>query len=117
LKKLSEYDKQRDNFKNQSLKHFEFLVTEFGFEQPTINEKQADYSDYISYKSTILNKTVQIENHYHSNDYGLEFNLWNSLTDLNHSNRNMLEYYFKENQDVEQTYIKKVAKTVKPRQL
>ena len=115
------YDLKRENFKNESLKHFRFLVTDLGYNQP----KLSDYtqpngtilSDAIEYKNLKQKKTVRIKNSYHPVDYGFEFKLWNSITDLNPHDGEMLEYVLKEAQDVEQTYIKKVADLIRKKHI
>ena len=115
------YDLKRENFKKESLKHFRFLIDNLGYNEPTFDESIQPngtvISDTIEYKNPKKMKTIRIENHYHPVDYGFEFNLWNSLTDLNHSDRNMLEYYLKEEQDVEQSYIEKITRLIKTKHL
>ena len=111
------YNLKRENFKKQSLKHFRFLVDEYGYNEPNFRESPQPngtvISDTLEYKNLNLNKTVRIQNNYHPVDYGFEFNLWHSITDLNYSDSEMLEYHLKENQDIEQSYIEGIAKLVK----
>ena len=115
------YELKRENFKNESLTHFRFLVTDLGYDEPKLSDytqpNGTTTSDIIEYKNLEQKKTVQIKNSYHPVDYGFEFNLWNSITDLNRGDGNMLEYVAKEEQDVEQTYIKKVADLIKDKHL
>lgn len=116
---MSEYDNIRNNFKKQTKNHFKFLVEEFGYDAPILNEHQQPngvvISDKFEYKNHSANKTIRIENSYHPADYGFEINFWNSLNDINHADGQMLEYVLKENQDIEQLYIEKLAKIFKER--
>ncbi len=111
------YDLKRKNFKKQSLKHFAFLVDTYKYDKPVFNEyiqpNGTVISDTLEYQNPELSKTVQIKNSYHPVDYGFEFNLWDSVTDLSHSNKEMLEFQLKEHQDTEQNYIEKIAESVK----
>jgi hypothetical protein len=103
------YDRRRSNFVEKTQNYFQFLETEFGFNKPIhLFFKQPNgviTSDRIEYENDRLKKKITISNSYHPIDYGFEIN----LTDLEINDTEMLFYLLKENQDVEQEYLKGYA--------
>ena len=114
---MNDYDTKRENFKIKTLKHFSFLNEEFGFEEPNIFEfKQANgtvISDTFEYINNSYKKTIRIKNSYHPVDYGFEFSICNSILEKEQNNFQMLEFCLKEKQDVEQSFIPKMAETIR----
>lgn len=105
------YDLKRKNFIEKSQKNFEFLVSDHGFKNPehftseqsngVIIQDRLEY-DRVDIKLTILNA-------YHPVDYGFEIN----LTDKENGKTEMLHFVLKENQDIEQSYLKSASELLK----
>ena len=114
---LDIYNLKRQNFKEKTLKHFDFLVNEFGYSQPILSESIQPngtvISDRFEYKNFTAEKTIHISNAYHPVDYGFEVTYWNTLNARKFEGGNLLEFCLKENQDLEQNYIVNIAEIVK----
>lgn len=106
-----EYNLKRQNFIEQTKKNFAFLVSEFGFKDPEhFTSGQANgviIQDRIEYDRK--DKKLTFLNAYHPVDYGFEIN----LSDKESGQSEMLHFILKENQDVEQSYLKSAADFLK----
>jgi len=107
------YDTIRKNFVNKTKLYFEFLTSEFDFDEPnyTFYEQQNGTvtSDKFEFNNSDKNLRITISNAYHPVDYGFEIN----LTDLNTGTEEMLHHVLKENQDDEQNYLEKASEFLK----
>ena len=107
------YDTKRKNFVNKTKMYFEFLTSEFDFDKPnyTFSEQPngAVIRDKFEFNNTDRNLKITILNAYHPVDYGFEIN----LIDLNAGTEEMIHYVLKENQDIEQSYLKKASEFLK----
>lgn len=122
---MTMHEEKRNNFLNNSLQFFSFLVHELGYQNPKIKEEGND--DYITYdeitfENRNINRLVMVCNAYHPNDYGFEINIYDlsqgdELHGDNLPNREMIYYKLKEDQDVSQSYIEKAASTIKKEHL
>ena len=104
---------KRKNFIEKTKKYFEFLVLEYGYNKPNhIRSQQPNnviIRDKFIYKG--YDKTIIILNAYHPVDYGFQINLIHNQT----GQTQMIHYVLKENQDVEQSYLKKASEFLKNR--
>lgn len=105
------YDIKRNNFIEKTKKYFNFLVSNLDFERPSHRFHEQDNGtitrDEFQYEGR--NSTIVILNAYHPVDYGFEINLTDKLT----GKTEMIHYVLKERQDIEQSYLKKVAELLK----
>lgn len=101
------YDSKRNNFISKTKRLFDFLISEFDFEEP-------NYTFYKQPNGTITmdkfiyegkNRSIIISNAYHPNDYGFEIN----LTDKRTERMEMVHHMVKEKQDMEQSYLEHAA--------
>ena len=101
------YELKRKNFIEKTKKHFEFLVSEYGFKEPEhFTREQANKSviqDRIEYDRH--DKKLVIQNSYHPVDYGFEINIINKES----GETSMLNSVLKEKQNVEQSYLKSAS--------
>ena len=93
------HEAKRANFIEKTQEYFEFLVSEFGFEGPKFLD--LDYAYSFEFRQGSKKKLV-IRNDYHGVDYGFEIDLF----DLESGREELLYSVLKENQDVEQNYLK-----------
>lgn len=109
------YEKKRKNFIEKTQKYFEFLIVELDFENPSHTFSNQPngviISDKLEYEHKEFDKMLIISNSYHPNDYGFEIN-W---TDLKNGESEMFHYVLKENQEIEQKYLKHAAEIAKKR--
>ncbi len=107
------YDIKRENFINKTKLYFEFLTTEFDFEEPNyIFAEQPNgfvITDKFEFNNVNRSLRIIISNNYHPVDYGFEIN----LMDLNTGTKEMIHYVLKENQDIEQNYLEKSSQYLK----
>ena len=107
------YDTKRKNFVNKTKLYFEFLTSEFDFDEPNYTySEQANgtvITDKFEFNNLDKNLRITILNAYHPVGYGFEIN----LTDLNTGTEEMIHHVLKENQDVEQSYLKKASEFLK----
>ena len=85
--------------------NFEFLVSEYGYCSPEYSTSLQPNGVATQGKFTYErpDKTITITNAYHPNDYGFEIN----LTEKKTGHVEMLHFVLKENQGIEQYYLKK----------
>lgn len=109
-----EYNLKRSNFIFKTLKHFDYLITDFNYSGPEISfgkqENGTIISDKIFYYNKEKDRAVGISNSYHPVDYGFEIKLYRNLTGETYSESKMVLYMLKEKQDTEQDYILNLAK-------
>lgn len=102
---------------DNTLKHFSFLTSEFGYGQPLHKAYQQENGaitrDDISYENPAAGRVVLITNAYHPYDYGFEMNVRRLDTALSWEDKQMLYYVLKENQDLEQSFIESAAQLLK----
>lgn len=105
------YNLKRQNFIKKTKLNFDFLVSEFGFNEPEhFTSEQANgaiIQDRIEYDRT--DKKLTLLNSYHPVDYGFEIN----LTDKENGVKEMIYQVLKENQDIEQSYLKSASEFLK----
>jgi len=107
------YDMKRENFIEKTKLYFDFLITEFDFDKP--NYKFSDQpngviiADEFEFNNTNKNLKIVLSNSYHPVDYGFEIN----LIDLKTGTEEMLHSVLKENQDIEQNYLKNASEFLK----
>ena len=105
------YSLKRKNFLDKTQKYFEFLVAEFGFNEPIhFSSEQSNgtvIQDRLEYDR--MDKKITILNAYHPVDYGFEIN----LTEKGNGRTVMLHSVLKENQDIEQNYLKSASEFLK----
>lgn len=107
------YDLKRQNFKNKTLESFRFLLTDFDYEEPIYKFSQQEngtvISDSFYFKNPNLNRVIAVKNQYHPYDYGfsIEIGFLNNFVETNVGK--LLLYKLKEEQDIDQTYIKEFA--------
>jgi len=107
------YDTKRTNFVKKTKLYFEFLTSEFDFDDPnyTFSEQSNGtiLSDKFEFNNSDRNLRITISNAYHPVDYGFEIN----LIDLNTGTEEMIYNVLKENQDIEQNYLLKASEFLK----
>ncbi len=107
------YDTKRTNFVKKTKLYFEFLTSEFDFDDPnyTFSEQSNGtiLSDKFEFNNSDRNLKITISNAYHPVDYGFEIN----LIDLNTGTEEMIYNVLKENQDIEQNYLLKASEFLK----
>ncbi|MFN8282582.1 MAG: hypothetical protein U0U67_05170 [Chitinophagales bacterium] len=107
------YQYKRTNFINKAKKYFEFLEKDFGFntfihlisKQPN----EVIIKDELVYENMLTNKKIKISNAYHPVDYGFEINIIRNSDSQNE----MLFFLLKEEQDIEQEYLKEYAEKLR----
>lgn len=111
------YETKRNNFINNTLKYFEFLCSEYGFDKPIhdecIQENGVILNDYLKYENRSIDRLIVISNSYHPVDYGFEINFYKPSISIKHGDSKMVYYVLKEKQDVEQSYLFEAAKVLK----
>lgn len=107
------YDTKRNNFVNKIKLYFEFLTSEFGFNKPNHKFSQQPnctiINDTFEFINAGKNLKILILNSYHPIDYGFEINLIDLITETEEMIYNVL----KENQDVDQNYLEKIAQDLR----
>jgi hypothetical protein len=107
------YDTKRANFIEKAKRYFDFLITEFDFDKPNYKFYEQPNGVVITdeFEFNNANKSLKIvlSNSYHPVDYGFEIN----LTDLKTGTEEMLHSVLKENQDIEQNYLKNASEYLK----
>ena len=107
------YDTKRENYIKKTKRYFDFLITEFDFDKPSYKvSEQANgvvIADVFEFNNANKNLKIVLSNSYHPVDYGFEIN----LTDLKTGTEEMLHNVLKENQDIEQNYLKKASEFLK----
>ena len=108
-------DTLRNNFVEKAKEYFEFLNSELHFEGPNHRfYEQANGSitrDELRYENQ--HSILVIINAYHPVYYGFEINLTDKLT----VRTKMLYHVLKEEQDIEQSYLKKVVEDFRKKNL
>lgn len=109
------YECKRANFKTKTLRYFEFLCTELGYNEPKLTEGIQGNGVVIQDKFTYSGPqpTVIILNAYHPVDYGFEIRISYNNEPEKYCNQKMIHYVPKENQDMEQTYLEQAAQILK----
>ncbi len=107
------YETKRKNFVDKTKLFFEFLISEFDFDEPNYTfSKQSNgtvITDRFEFNNTNRNFKIIISNDYHPVDYGFEIN----LIDLNTGTKETIHSVLKENQDIEQNFLEKEAEYLK----
>lgn len=107
------YDLKRKNFKQETLQHFQFLVSDLNYDEPIYKFSEQENgtvtSDSFFYRNPKINRVIAIKNQYHPYDYGfsIEVGLLDKYSDTNVGK--LLLYKLKEEQDILQSYIKDLA--------
>ncbi len=97
---------KRDNFVKKVKLYFDFLISEYKFE---CTYQKNELSDKFEFTCDKFDFKVVLLNAYHPVDYGFEINLINLKT----KSEEMIYYLLKENQDIEQEYLKQAAEFFK----
>lgn len=95
------YILKRENFVKKVKLYFDFLISEYKFEY---TYQENELTDKFDFNSDKFNFKVVLLNAYHPVDYGFEINLINLKT----KSEEMIYNLLKDDQDVEQEYIKKL---------
>ncbi|TDG35600.1 hypothetical protein EZJ43_13345 [Pedobacter changchengzhani] len=89
------------------------MTSEFDFDEPIYGFSEQPNGtitkDKFDFNNQRRNLKITISNAYHPNDYGFEIN----LIDLIAETEEMVGYVLKENQDVEQNYLKNASEHLK----
>lgn len=108
---------KRNNFMVKALKYFNFLVSEFGYSEPTHKFWQQENGsitrDQFKYENLVANRGISIVNAYHPADYGFEIIFYKPNNNTPRQTEEMVYYILKEDQDIEQSYLEQAAKTLK----
>lgn len=111
------YELKRENFIEKTIENFKFLIDDFNYSHPihktTTQDNGSIISDKFHYENKLANRLIIVSNNYHPYDYGFEICVYRPSISINHNDRKMLIYLYKEKQDTEQTYIPSVAKKLK----
>lgn len=109
------YDLKRKNFVHNTKFYFDFLTNEFDFDKPIyIFSKQLNgvvIADKFEFNNSIKSIKIIVTNSYHPVDYGFEI----ILSDLKSGTEEMIVSVLKENQDIEQSYLKNASEFLKNR--
>ena len=121
---MNDYSHKRANFIGWSVVHFEFLVSDLGFQWPThgarlytnADEKTFVMSDWLSFERDDV--LVILMNDYHPYDYGFQLLIADPSdrvpdSGIKPSSAEMIYYKTKENQDREQSYLTEAAKVLR----
>lgn len=104
-----EYDLKRNNFVEKTKKYFDFLLSEYKYNNPIYNnyiqENGFITRDTFTYQGTESN--IIISNSYHPVDYGFAITIVSSVKE------EIIYYKLKEEQDVEQSYLTEAANFLK----
>ena len=107
------YDTKRNNFVNKTKLYFEFLTSEFEFDEPIydfLEQRNGTITkDKFEFYNLSRNLKITISNAYHPVDYGFEIN----LIDLKTKTEEIIDYVLKENQDADQNYLEKIAQDLR----
>lgn len=107
----------RKNFIEKALHHFRFLCDDHRYADPQHSfDQQANgsiISDRLAYANASIDRLVVLYNAYHPVDYGFEVQFYRPSVSVNSSDRLMVYWVLKEDQDVDQSYLANAAKTVK----
>ncbi|WP_192820951.1 hypothetical protein [Rufibacter sp. LB8] len=108
-----QYDAKRKNFIEKSLRFFECLSTDYGYDKPTHTESKQPNGviiyDQIEYINKAAERVVRVSNAYHPVDYGFEIRIVNTTPPETHLGGQLVYFVLKEDQDVEQDYLEKAA--------
>jgi len=111
------HELKRQNFIEYATRYFRFLCTELGYAGPVHSFSQQQNGtiilDKLEYHNKRIDRLVVICNAYHPVDYGFKVQFYRPTISLEHSDRVMAYWVLKEDQDIEQTYLEKAAKTIK----
>lgn len=114
MKPGEEYDLKRIHFIEKATNHFRFLCDEFGYSGPkhTMHEQENEVviADRLEFSNDSIDRVIVLYNAYHPNDYGFELHIYRPSISMKHSERLMMYYVLKEDQDIEQTYLIAAAK-------
>lgn len=103
------HELKRQNFKTNSLKEFTFLSTNFNLNQPSIKEYKQENGTITRDEITFSNSSLKVEisNSYHPVDYGFEIKV------TTNNKKELVYFKLKEEQDLEQTYLKEASNKLK----
>jgi|KBSSwiStaDraftv2_1062776.scaffolds.fasta_scaffold326706_2 hypothetical protein len=110
LSPTEKFDLKRINFRDEVLQHFQFLVSDLGYEEPLYSALQ--YSDTFRYCNKKIDRYVEVSNAYHPNDYGFEIAVGAISTSQAESPK-LLLYKLKEEQNISQDYIMDLARKLR----
>ena len=104
------YELKRMNFIKETKSNFDSLLKSLDFSEPRHEEFKQDngtvLNDEIIYLNTDKNIEIIFSNSYHPVDYGMEINIAKG------TEKEMIYFKLKEEQDIEQSYIKATTKIV-----
>ncbi len=104
---------RRRNFIEKVNRKFAFLCSEFGYVGPQHSVDEQQNGSVISEKLTYTNRSVDRQivfyNAYHPVDYGFELQLFRPSVSSEYSQRELIYYVLKEQQDDEQSYLEAVV--------
>jgi hypothetical protein len=117
----AKYELKRINFKQNSLKYFNFLVEEFGYNTPEHKFNQQEngtiINDELRYMNEKLDRLIVIANGYHPYDYGFDVCFYRPSISTDYSDNSNIRHMAldvdKEKQDIDQTYVENAAKDLK----
>ncbi|WP_153795849.1 hypothetical protein [Foetidibacter luteolus] len=115
------FELKRIHFQQNTLKYFNFLVEEFGYNQPQHKYNQQDngtiIKDELRYTNEGIDRLILIRNGYHPYDYGFDVCIYRPSISTAYSDDNNIRFLAicvsKESQDLEQTYLQKTANDFK----
>ena len=111
------YDTKRKNFLENALKHFAFLVSEFGYREPVYEfykqENGVVIKDEFKYENKAADRLIIVSNSYHPVDFGFEICVYKASRAILYDKREIAYSQLKENQDTEQSYLAEAATILK----
>jgi len=110
------YDLKRKNFIENSMNIFRFICKDYGYLDPVHSFSQHPNgvitSDSLEYRNGSIDRLVVIYNAYHPNDYGFEVQFYCPSISTLISDKVMVYHVLKEDQDIDQSYLKKAARHI-----
>lgn len=108
---------RRENFVLKIPQYFNFLVEDFGYLMTEHQVSQQDngfiLSDNFSYENLAVDRLITLRNAYHPVDYGFELCLYKPSVSKMNKDREMVYFRPKEQQDLDQTYLKEASRCLK----
>ena len=106
-------DLRRRNFREKVERKFAFLCSELGYAGPdhSVDEQQngSVISEKLTYTNRSIDRQIVFYNAYHPVDYGFELQFFRPSISSEYSQRELIYYVLKEQQDDEQSYLEKVV--------
>lgn len=105
---------KRTNFRHYAPETFRFLVTEFGYDEPT--EEFNAFEDYFLYENKAAGRRVELINQYFSSDYGFDVTIKRIVPNQSitkSENRCTADYVLQTYQDPEQLFLKDSAEKIR----